>query len=183
MQFLKKIIKETIPVVLGVLLALLLNNWKESYDSDRYTEEFYGHILEEVKHNSRQIEKVIGSHKSLCDSLDYYKDKDVSGADVVLVGGGLQMPVLQNTSWKLLQSSQLGQLDFEVMSLLAGAERVEYYLGLDMENLMEALIEYDYSTEALGKQRIKDQVEQLIDKEETLLSIFEMYEEWHENYQ
>ena len=93
------------------------------------------------------------------------------------------MPVLQNTSWKLLQSSQLGQLDFEVMSLLAGAERVEYYLGLDMENLMEALIEYDYSTEALGKQRIKDQVEQLIDKEETLLSIFEMYEEWHENYQ
>ncbi len=65
MKSLKKFLKESLPVVFGVLLALFLSNWKEDQDSDRYIKEYYLHINEESESNLGTLRDIVKSHRDL----------------------------------------------------------------------------------------------------------------------
>ncbi|MEL6657985.1 MAG: DUF6090 family protein [Bacteroidota bacterium] len=36
MEYLKRVVQEMVPVILGILIALFINNWKENRANERY---------------------------------------------------------------------------------------------------------------------------------------------------
>ena len=183
MKSLKKFLKETLPVVFGVLLALLLSNWKEDIDSDRYIEEYYLHINEESESNLVTLRDIVKSHRELLDTLNNYKETDVNLDEILSKVGGIQFALLQNSSWKYFQSSSIGKLDFEVISALSFMERMEYFCDHTAERFIETIHKFEKSNRLDDKEVIIRHLEELIDKEESSIQIFESYKLWFEEHE
>jgi hypothetical protein len=183
MKSLKKFLKETLPVVFGVLLALFLSNWKEDIDSDRYIEEYYLHINEESESNLVTLRDIVKSHRELLDTLNNYKETDVNLDEILSKVGGIQFALLQNSSWKYFQSNNIGKIDFEVISALSFMERMEYFCDYTAERFIETIHKFEKSNRLDDKEVIIRHLEELIDKEESSIQIFESYKLWFEEHE
>jgi len=183
MKSLKIFFKEALPVVFGVLLALFLSNWKEDIDSDRYIEEYYLHINEESESNLVTLRDIVKSHRSLLDTLNNNKETDVNLGEILSKVGGIQFALLQNSSWKYFQSSSIGKLDFEVISALSFMERMEYFCDHTAERFIETIHKFEKSNRLDDKEVIIRHLEELIDKEESSIQIFESYKLWFEEHE
>lgn len=183
MKSLKIFFKEALPVVFGVLLALFLSNWKEDIDSDRYIEEYYLHINEESESNLVTLRDIVKSHRSLLDTLNNNKETDVNLGEILSKVGGIQFALLQNSSWKYFQSSSIGKLDFEVISALSFMERMEYFCDHTAERFIETIHKFEKSNRLDDKEVIIRHFEELIDKEESSIQIFESYKLWFEEHE
>ena len=180
MKSLRNFLKEALPVVFGVLLALFLNNWKEDMDSRRYVEEYYAHISEECTSNIEKLESEIEGHNKLLTVLSEHIESDTSFDEILEEAGGFHLVLLQNTSWKYFQSSNFGKVDFEVTSALSAMERMEFYYDETANRLIDLLLEVGQSNKAEDKKDLILYFTELIEKEQTLVAIFKEYNEWFE---
>ncbi len=180
MKSLRNFLKEALPVVFGVLLALFLNNWKEDLDSKRYVEEYYAHISEECTSNIEKLESAIDEHNKLFSVLNEHIESDTTFNEILEELGGFHLVLLQNTSWKYFQSSNFGKVDFEVTSALSAMERMEFYYDETANRLIDLLLEVGRSNKAQDKKDLILHLYELIEKEQTLTVIFKEYKEWFE---
>ncbi len=58
-QYLKYAISEIVLVVIGILIALQINNWNENRKALQADKEFYAKMLSDVRFNSKQINEAI----------------------------------------------------------------------------------------------------------------------------
>jgi hypothetical protein len=183
MKSLRNFLKESLPVVFGVLFALLLNNWKEDLDSRRYVKEYYTHIYEECLENVDDLKSSINDHEQLFLVLEDSKGIDTTFNNILVDVGGLHLVLLKNTSWKYFQSSHIGTVDFEVTSALSEMERMEFYYDKIAERVIDISFQYGRSVKSEDKEEILRYINELIEKEMTLIGIFEAYIEWFESNQ
>ena len=61
----KKVFYELFILTLGILIALLINGWKEDYNNAKYLKKTFVSINEEIKENIREIELIIPFQDSL----------------------------------------------------------------------------------------------------------------------
>ena len=61
-----------IPVVLGILIALLINNWKEKLDDKRFVNRIFDSIEKEMKSNEIDFNNALPTHYTLLDTIDRY---------------------------------------------------------------------------------------------------------------
>ncbi|MEM8895425.1 MAG: hypothetical protein AAGC88_12660 [Bacteroidota bacterium] len=72
MQTIKKLLLEIIPVVVGILLALILNGIVENISSKKYFRQSLEAIVEENKHNIVELEYALERQKAYVDTLTTY---------------------------------------------------------------------------------------------------------------
>ncbi len=62
-KYIKNIFLEMIPVILGILIALFINNWKENSDNQKFINTIMANMRLEIKDNVKDLEAFLQINK------------------------------------------------------------------------------------------------------------------------
>lgn len=120
MKHLSQLLKETVPVIIGILLALFINNWNEDRKDKIYLNQIFSSINNELNESRIDIIESIPKQQVLIDSLKIYiNDETVSIFDIIMKAGGVQGPTIKNNSWKAISNSRIELVEFDKLSALS----------------------------------------------------------------
>jgi len=129
-------VKEIIPIILGILIALYINNWNENKKDEKYIHQILSSIRKELKETNEDIKKKIPFQKTLIDTLDFYKnDNKISLFDVMMKVNGVQVPRIRINSWKAISSSKIELMEYERVSAMTNIEEQKELLLLKTQYL------------------------------------------------
>ncbi|HAF30141.1 MAG TPA: hypothetical protein DCG75_13960 [Bacteroidales bacterium] len=129
-QHYKKIILDFIPAFLGVLIALVLSNWKEQRKENEFVKKSIVSIYNDNKSNMENINVQIKHLENQTDTIGYYlNNSNLSILDLIKKNNGLKTKSLIQSGWKILENSQLvTRIDYELLSSFT-------YLSENIEHL------------------------------------------------
>jgi len=143
----KKLFWEMIPVVLGVLIALLINNLNEQRKDRNYVETMVFAITEELKENKIELADLIKDRKKLLDTIYHYQGTPTSAAEIVNKVQGLGGVTIKNTAWRAMVNSRIELLDYKRISLLTDIDDQKELLELQVEKLIDHIYQNGTSTD------------------------------------
>lgn len=125
-----RFIAEIILIILGVLLGIMANEWREGRARSVEARRGLAAIATEIRGNRSQVDQVLDLHEALLDSLQGLLRRMTAAGTTpdfqALTGvwsGGYPMPLLETANWEAANSTGIsGELDF---SLTRGL--VRYY--------------------------------------------------------
>jgi len=150
-SIIRKIGTEFIGAFLGVLIALFVSNWRESYKQKEFISSVIQSIYLNNKTNSESV-KIQNAHlKMQVDTAKFYS-KDEKLALLYLIGKnkGLQTKTLNFTGWQVLGRSKLiSKVDYELVSALmlnkdqydVFRQKLEFVIGILYEKPSSSLNE------------------------------------------
>ncbi|RMG87099.1 MAG: hypothetical protein D6714_03005 [Bacteroidetes bacterium] len=176
MRFIKRILNDMIPVILGVLIALIVNDWKARADDRRFIRHVFDAIKQEMRANKAEFELVLPRHSAAVDSVRYYMhNNQVSVMDIVLKLEGIEIPIVRNTTWNSFLNTKMELIDFKTISVLTEIEDARAFMNLKNEKLMDFVWTHADSRKASTKRIFSFQLQYLIDSESRLLSLYDCY--------
>ena len=134
MNTIKKFLLDMLPIVFGVLLALLINNLSESLNGKREISEIRAHIVAEISGNYEACIELIEEQEKrnyffsqYRDSLDLFSERGYSFRQ--LPYPGLRVLTVSHTAWDAAQfSGILSSMDFEELQDMAGIYQRQHFL-------------------------------------------------------
>lgn len=176
MKTLKYIIIEMVPVILGVLIALFINDWREQSENEQFLDRVYSSIRQEMELNKKEFTLALEKHHNLLDTLKVYEDNDqVSLSEILKKGNWLQIPIVRNTSWKSFLNTKIELVDFEVISQLTDIEETKTFMESKSKGLMDFVLTNINTTSPTRKKLFHLQLVNLMDSESQLLEMYNMY--------
>ncbi|MCI5082353.1 MAG: DUF6090 family protein [Saprospiraceae bacterium] len=171
-----KLVFEMIPVILGILIALFINNWKEVAANQRFVNRVLRSIEQEVQQNIGSLDTVLRKQENLLDTLQHYmEDETVTLSSIIIRAGGLKVPRIQNVSWKSFLNTKIELIDFETISLLSSIDEMKKMMDLKVEKTIDVAIQFSESTAVRHKKVLMYQVLNMADSEQGLLKIHQDY--------
>jgi len=132
-----KIIREIIPVIIGILVALAVNNWNENRKDKVYLNQIYASIDMELEESRKDIIIKIPKQQMLIDSIGkYLNDETISLFEIIKKANGIHGPQIKNYSWKAIANSKIELIEFEKLSELSEIDESKEGLKLKMEKLI-----------------------------------------------
>ena len=99
MKHITKLIREIIPVIIGILIALFINNWNEDRKDKQYLNQIFSSIDKELEETVEDINSVIPKQMASIDSLDVYMNNDVvSIYEIIIRANGIHSPSIKTNS-------------------------------------------------------------------------------------
>ena len=122
-----RIFLETIPVIIGILIAVIINNLQQSFADKKYLSTTLNAIKTQNKENIAELEYALKRQNVLLDSLEaYLVDDSLTLFDVLRRGKGLYTPDLKSTTWKFLMEGRNHTLvSYRIISQLNEIEKYE----------------------------------------------------------
>lgn len=124
---------EFLVIIVGVLVALGVNEWAEGRDNERLARASLRALAVELDQNLRSVREQIAYHESVLPALDSLRrlaesGTRISGAPSTLLPQGLGFPFLQDTAWETALFTQaVRYFEFGIASSLSLA-----YSGQEM---------------------------------------------------
>ena len=160
----KYLVKEIIPITIGILIALFINNWNEHQKDKKYLNKILTSINEELAETSSSIAKSKLRHQTLIDTLDAnLLDDKIPLLQIVSLGGGISMPSIKTNSWKAISGSKIELLDYDFVSSLANIEEGKEILKSQAENAMNFILTNAEETSKYKKMVLKIMIMDMID--------------------
>ena len=148
-----KILNDMIPVVLGILIALFLNNWIENRNDKKFLNRVLTSITYELEENKQELELKIEGHNVLLDTIDFYLDNEaVSIGEIIGKTGGLKGVNIKNSSWKSFINPNIELVDYKVISVMTDIEEGKQNMELQMSKLLDVIYQNISSTSYEKKQ-------------------------------
>lgn len=164
-----------IPVILGVLIALFINNWKDRVDDKKFLSTALTAIEKEIEEDEELLRDIVPRQYALVDTIKLYLDDDaISITDCIINSDGLQVYTTKNSSWWSLLNTKIELVGFKTISTISNMEQTRQFTALKTNKLMDFVLENMESKESNKKKILIFQILNLIESEEGLL---EMYEE------
>ena len=139
-EYFKSISKEIVPIIIGILIALFINNWNEERNERNYYSKIINSIELELEETHEDIETKIISHSSIIDTLKFNLDNETVSLQVIMnKTNGITLPKIRIHSWKALSNSRIELLDYESLSSLANIEEEKDNLKDKSKYLMNFL--------------------------------------------
>lgn len=136
----KSFIKEIIPVIVGILIALFINNWNEGRKEKKYIEKIFLSVNKELAETDADIANILSLQKSYIDTLDFYFNNDkISLKDIILKSNGINIPTIKLHSWKAISNSKIELVDYDKLSALANIEEQNETLSKKTERMGDFL--------------------------------------------
>lgn len=138
MRQIKQFIREIIPVIVGILIALVINNWNEDRKDKKYLNQIFSSLEKELAESSDDIKRIIPLQQVLIDSIDVYlNDETVSILYILSIANGIQAPDINMNSWKAIASSRIELIDYEKLSTLSFIEDRKENLNKRIETMSD----------------------------------------------
>lgn len=132
--------KELLTIIVGILIALYINNWNEDRKDAKYINEIFVSMNKELNESNDDIKKKMPQQQTLIDTLGFYKKNDsISIFDVMMKVNGVQIPQIRISSWKAISSSKIELLEYDRVSALANIEEQKELLISKTQYLMNFL--------------------------------------------
>lgn len=139
------LLQEIVIVVLGVLIAVSINNYKENRDETQYVEKMLFAIEQEVRSSKMDVDSVLETHVRLMDSLEHNLDNNQETlVEMITRFGGIKVPLIQNVGLRFYISNKAELVDFELISLLLEIEFISNLLDQKMNKF------YDFAYQHLN---------------------------------
>lgn len=173
---LKKIIQDTIPVILGVLIALLIGNLKQRYDDSVYLSTMFEAMNEEAVNNLEAVNEVLEKHTILMDTIDYYvEDPEISIVDILQKTDGLQVPSILTVAWKSVANSRAELVDYKTLFLLNKIERSNQLLDKKADRIVAHVLADLYTAKKEDKAKLLLLLTDVIDSELALQKLHQEF--------
>ena len=146
MKHVNKLIREIAPVIVGILIALFINNWNEDRKEKKYLDQIFSSIEKELEESLLEIQEVIPKQLASADTLQaYMNDDDVSLYSILMKSNGIHMPRIRTNSWNAISNTRINLVEYDKLSALADIEdrkinlynRVEKQLEFTFQNFEE----------------------------------------------
>ncbi|WP_289064352.1 hypothetical protein [uncultured Zobellia sp.] len=149
----KAFIKEIVPIIAGILIAMYINNWNEDRKDKKYINQIFSSINKELAETNIDITEKLGIHESLIDTVDFYlKNDSTSILEIIRKAEGIKIPSIRINSWKAISNSKIELIDYEKISALANIEEQKEILQIKSEYLLNFLYANTNETERSKKE-------------------------------
>ena len=116
-------LQEIAIVVVGVLIAVSINNYKEKVDNEKYIEKTLSAIENEIKMSQTDLDTTLNRHLRLLEYLENnIEDNEQTIAEMVANRGGFQVPNIKNISLRFFIANKADLVDFALISQLQDIE-------------------------------------------------------------
>ncbi len=159
----KQLLKDVIPVILGILIALVINNWNENRKEQKYLNQIYASIKKELKESIQSLEENIPKQERLVDSLRVnLNNETIELFDVIKKAGGIWAPRIKNNSWRAVANSRIELMEFEKLSSLSELEESKNTQDYKQRKIMDFVFENIKSTESDKKEVLMIMVSEMV---------------------
>lgn len=141
---------EVFLIILGVMVALAANEWREGRAVEQRTELALENIRLEIARNQRSMQERLTYHEALRDSIRAYlpdlKDVSYEAVDRDRLGmpRGLRFLLIYDAAWQTALASQvLPHVDYETLAVLSTIYQVQDNLKLSENRLLGILFTQD----------------------------------------
>ena len=133
-----ELFKEIIPVIIGILIALFINNWNEQRKEEKYVSQILESIKLELAESKIDIDKNISKQKILIDSLKHYaSDNEMSIIQTAYKADGVHAPQIRINSWRAISNTKIELIDYDKLSTLDDIEEGKELLKEKLDYLMK----------------------------------------------
>lgn len=177
---LQKLLTELLLLIVGVLIALLINNWKENLGDKRYLENTLLAVQKEIEQSKKELDEILPRHHHLIDSLDLYlTDESKSIMEIAQQAGGVQYPQIKNISLRFFITAKAELISYDIISDLTAMEDFKVMLDKKFDRLMDYTYDYLDKTDKDSKMKFMIHLSNVIDSESNLLQLYEAYLKQH----
>jgi hypothetical protein len=171
----KAYLKELTIVTIGVLIALIISNFKESSQARKYHNASIITIENEVVANNTHLKNVLEKQTRLHDTIEKYNTEHISLEELIRKANGLQGATLSNTGLEFYSKNEMNSIDFEMMSILIRMNTLSQLIGMKMEKLMDFVYPNILVDTEESKMLLYIHLENVMESEMQLRQVFEDY--------
>mgnify|MGYP001796125755 CR=1 FL=1 len=118
-----EVLKQMIPVIAGILVALFINSWNEQRKDQNYIDEISKSIVAELEESNTDIIDNIPKQNRQIDSLRFYaNDENLSLLEIVLKTEGFHSPQIRINSWQAISRTKIELVPYEQLKALSNIE-------------------------------------------------------------
>ncbi len=111
---------ESVLVVVSILLALAVDEWREERGFAELADQSLGIFEREIRQNQARLEDAVPFHNGIRDLLGQAMDQEGASMDLRSIMEGVEIPVILNTAWQTaLATGALTHMDVETVSALS----------------------------------------------------------------
>lgn len=174
------VLQEISIVVVGVLIAVSIGNYKEKLDNENYIKKTLLAVENEIEISQIEIDTVLNRHIKLFETLENeIGENELTLGELVVSAGGFQVASVKNVSLRFFIANKAELLEFSLISQLLDIESKTDLL----EDKITRLGDFVYDNVNEGSDEVKIRFAYLlanvIDGEQTLLESYESF--LHEN--
>ncbi len=167
--------KEILTIIVGILIALFINNWNEDRKDAKYMNQILISMDKELRETNKDIKKKMPQQQTLIDTLEFYKKNDtISIFDVMMKVNGVQIPQIRISSWKAISSSKIELLEYDRVSTLANIEEQKELILSKTQYLMNFLYPNIKDTSTDKKELVMLMMQDIMVSEKDLRKEIEM---------
>lgn len=170
-------VKEIIPVVVGILIALFIDNWNSQRKDKAYIKQVYTTISTELSESKEDIKEMIPKQEALIAGLEENsKNKEVTIQKIVMDSKGIYIPQVKINGWKAISSTKIDLMDYNRVNTLSNIAELKEMINNKSEFLMTYLYSNINSTDENTKQTFKMILLDIMQTENTMLQLIEYFE-------
>lgn len=172
-------IKEIIPVIAGILIALFIDNWNSQQKDKAYIHQVFSTIDSELKESKEELTNKMPKQQALIDSLNrYVANENISFQTIILKSNGVHIPQIRINAWKSIANTKIDLIDYRKIALLSNIEELKETLN----NKSELLMSFIYSNFNTTDKNVKATAKLiLMDITQTERAIYETIEDFEKS--
>lgn len=161
--------REIISVIIGILIALFINNWNEDRKDKKYLDQIFYSINKELEESIVDIERVIPMQQASIDSIQKYMNNDqFSIYDIIIISNGVNAPTIKTNAWKAIANSKIELIAYDKLSALADIEDSKENLRARLERQMDFMFQNMEQTDKKKKVMLMMIIGDMVNAEQEL---------------
>lgn len=175
MEKIKLYIRELTIVTIGVLIALVISNFKENIQAQKYYKASIETINNEIIANQSSLKRVIEKQINLNDTMSKYGDSPIPIFEIFHKTGGLQSALLNNSGLDFYKRNQINSIDFDLMSKLNQMEILTKLIDIKLNKLMNFTYSNIFNNSKENKMILSIYIQDALDSEKQLMSEYKEF--------
>jgi len=172
----QRLIFEFISVSFAVLIALLVNQWREEYNNGKLAEKAIYNIKQELQENKDVMAILIPSHKSTLSHIDSIigrEEKNISTVDSNIL---IDVTLISSSAWEMAEiTNAIFYLDFDDANKMAKVYNLQsYYESIIKQFILKNSFSYQSDQDLEFLRNNKQFLETIIPLEENLQNYFNL---------
>lgn len=168
--------REIVIVIIGILIALSINNWNENRNNEIFIDKALFAIEEEIKLNKIDMKRIVQRHKVTIDSVAMHLNNDkISLRQIIEKSGGFQIAELKNIGIRFFISNKAELIDYEIISSLSEIEFLSEAVKMKTERLLNYLYDNMEGTNESTKYKFEIYLADVVESENGLLDLYDNF--------
>jgi len=169
--------QEIFIVVIGVLIAISLNNLKDSINNNNYAEKTLNVIKNEIQDSRKEVDTILNIHYKMVETLKELatEENDQKLGEMIVELGGFQKATIKNVSLRFFIANKAELVDFNVISQLLEIESQSDILNEKIERLADFVYDNLNSETLESKQTFTFLLYDIIESEQSLLESYDSF--------